>query len=160
MRMRFAICLLALGAATPAHLIAQASDCNDPHASAQANAMAQQQWGNGRSPVYRDATDLVRELASRGIAVECIRRSKEEHLFDGQKGAAWFKTVHGAFEVWFLPDAGAAEAATAAVAARPAPISLPSGPNQFFIQHENLVFHVGMGNQELATSIKNAFQAR
>jgi len=33
-----------------------------------------------------------------------MRRSKEENLFVGQKGAAWVKTDHGIFEAWFLPS--------------------------------------------------------
>jgi hypothetical protein len=43
--------------------------------------MAQQGWENQSSPVYADASNLARDLARRGIKVECIRRSKEEHLF-------------------------------------------------------------------------------
>jgi hypothetical protein len=39
MRMRIAICFL-VGTMTPAYLLAQRSNCNDPHASMQANAMA------------------------------------------------------------------------------------------------------------------------
>jgi hypothetical protein len=55
------------------------------------------------SPVYVEAEQVARMLRSGGIEVQCIRRSKEERLFDGQLGAAWFKTNQGAFEVWFLP---------------------------------------------------------
>jgi hypothetical protein len=32
-----------------------------------------------------------------------MRRSKEENLFEGQKGAAWVKTKQGILEAWFLP---------------------------------------------------------
>jgi hypothetical protein len=49
-----AICFLVLYAAIPARLFAQATDCNDPYASPQANAMAQQQWENQANPVYAD----------------------------------------------------------------------------------------------------------
>ena len=66
--------------------------------------MAQQEWERQKSPVYADAINLSRDLAARGIRVECIRRSKEEQFFEGQKGAAWFKTSQGDFEVWFLPS--------------------------------------------------------
>jgi hypothetical protein len=81
MKTRIAICFLVLCGAIPARLSAQATDCNDPNAGPQANAMAQQEWENQSSPVYADATNLARDLARRGIKVECIRRSKEEHLF-------------------------------------------------------------------------------
>jgi hypothetical protein len=56
------------------------------------------------SPVYVEADDVAQKLARAGIQVQCIRKSKEECLFDGQMGAAWFKTDQGAFEVWFLPE--------------------------------------------------------
>jgi hypothetical protein len=158
MTTRIAIFLLVLCLAASVRLVAQASDCNDPHASPEANAMAQREWESGNSPVYVDATKLSRNLAARGITVECIRRSKEEHLFGGQKGAAWFKTNQGIFEVWFMLDPEEAAAAVAKVTAKPAPISLPSGPDQFFIQYQNLVFHISMGDKTLAAGIQTAFQ--
>jgi len=65
--------------------------------------VAQQQWENQSSPAYADATELARTLNERGFLVQCMRRSVEERLFKGQKGAAWFKTDRGVFEVWFLP---------------------------------------------------------
>ena len=57
------------------------------------------------SPVYVEAENLAQKLRPAGIQVRCIRRSKEENLFDGQAGAAWFKTDQGTFEAWFLPEA-------------------------------------------------------
>ena len=36
--------------------------------------------------------------------MECIRRSKQEHFFPAQKGAAWFSTNRGTLEVWFLQE--------------------------------------------------------
>ena len=153
-----AICFLVLYAAIPARLFAQATDCNDPYASPEANAIAQQQWENQSSPVYADATRLARDADMRGIQFECIRRSKEERLFHGQKGAAWFKTNQGIFEVWFFPDTKAAAIAVAAVTSHSAPVSLPSGPSEYFIQYRNVVFHVSLGNRTLATSLQRAFQ--
>jgi hypothetical protein len=94
---------LLLYAAVTTRLYAQATDCNDPHASPQANASAQQQWENGSSPVYADASELARTLNERGFLVQCLRRSVGEGFFQGQKGAARFKTERGIFEVWFLP---------------------------------------------------------
>jgi hypothetical protein len=158
MKTKIAFCFLVLCVALPARLLAQATDCNDPYASPQANAVAQQQWENQSSPVYLDATNLARDLVTRGIKVECIRRSKEEHLFKGQKGAAWFKTNQGVFEVWFLPDTKAATVVVAEVNARPAPVSLPAGPSEFFIQHQNVVFHVSLGDRSLAATLQRAFQ--
>lgn len=157
MKTKIVFCLLVL-CALSARLLAQATDCNDPNGSPQANAVAQQQWENQSSPVYVEATNLARELVTRGIHVECIRRSKEEHLFAGQKGAAWFKTNQGAFEVWFLPNTKAAMAIVAEMTAQPAPVSLPAGPGEFFIQHQNVVFHVSLGDRTLAATLQRMFQ--
>jgi hypothetical protein len=93
-----------------------------------------------------------------GIKVECIRRSKEENLFEDQKGAAWFRTNQGIFEVWFMPDAEAAAVVVAKVTSRSPPVYLPSGPSEFFIQYQNVVFHVSLGNRTLAASLQRAFQ--
>ena len=90
----------------PAGLIAQATDCNDPNVTPQINAAAQRQWESRKSPVYQDATDLAKTLNERGIHVQCIRRSVGERVFAGEKGAAWFRTDQGVFDVWFLPQAG------------------------------------------------------
>ena len=158
MTTRSAIWFLVLCAAAPVLVPAQASNCSAPHTTPQANALEQQQWENGSSPVYADATELARTLNERGFVVECIRRSVEERLFKGQKGAAWFKTNQGVFEVWFLPEPAAAAAVVAKVTARPPSINLPSGPSEFFIQHQNVVFHVGMGQKALAASIQTALQ--
>lgn len=160
MKRQSAFCFLLLCAALPARLPAQATDCNDPHASPQANAVARQQWENQSSPVFIDATNLARDLATRGIKVECIRRSKEEHIFQGQKGGAWFKTNQGVLEAWFFPDTKAATVAVEKVTARPAPVSLPSGPSEFFILHQNVVFHVSPGDRTLAASLQRAFELK
>ena len=91
-----AFCLAILCMALPALLPAQSSDpCK--------NVAAQREWDKGDSPVYNDAMELAHILNDRGIVVECVRRSKGENRFDGQKGGAWYKTDHGIFEVWFLP---------------------------------------------------------
>ena len=64
---------------------------------------ARRSWVDQSSPVYTEATEFARMLSARGIVVKCIRRSKEERLFKGEKGAAWFKTDKGVFEIWFVP---------------------------------------------------------
>ena len=64
---------------------------------------SQKTWDEGSSPVYADAGELGGSLSKRGFVVQCIRRSVEERLFSSEKGAAWFKTNKGVFEVWFLP---------------------------------------------------------
>ena len=165
-----AICFLVLYAVTTAQLWAQATDCNDPQASPQANAIAQQQWESESSPVYADARELARILDERhGFQVQCIRRSVEERFFKGQKGAALVKTNRGVFEVWFLstPETFAGlkvderrENGRYLYSFRGTPQisrTINSSKQSYFIGYRNLLFHV-WGDDQLATSIKNAFQ--
>jgi hypothetical protein len=56
------------------------------------------------SPVYGDAAVLSAKLSKDGILVKCISRSPMEGTFDGQSGAAVYRTVHGTFQVVFLPQ--------------------------------------------------------
>jgi hypothetical protein len=95
--MKAAMFFLALCGVLQTQRSAQATDCNDPSVSPEANAVAQQQWENRTSPVFEDATELARTLNPRGFQVQCMRRSVEERLFKGQKGAAWVKSGGFAF---------------------------------------------------------------
>ena len=130
--MRILLILFLALCAVSAH--AQATDCNSPSASPEANTKAQQIWESGTSPVYADATTLAQDLTAHGIHVQCIRRSVEENLFPNEKGAAWIKTDQGILEVWFLPTPQAAAAAAAH--------NRTMGSTQFFVQHQNIVFHI------------------
>ena len=56
------------------------------------------------TPVYRDAVVLSETLIKTGILVKCISRSPMEGTFEGQGGAAVYRTVHGRFQVLFLPQ--------------------------------------------------------
>lgn len=40
-------------------------------------------WEDPTNPVYAEAMELARTLTERGIVVECVRRSKQENLFEG-----------------------------------------------------------------------------
>ena len=89
--------VVAVSGLWPALVTAQQSDeCKDKRGQAA--------WVN--SPVYNDANELAQQLTENGFLVECIRRSKQEHFFPAQKGAAWFSTNRGPFEVWFLQEDG------------------------------------------------------
>ncbi len=169
LKARIAISFLVLCFAAPILLSAQATDCNDPHASPDANAWAQREWESKSSPVYADATKLARDLTNRGITVVCIRRSKEEHRFEGQKGAAWFKSNQGIFEVWFLPSSetfadleviSQQKNGRYIYSFRGTPrISSTTDSSKpiYFIKYRNALFNV-WGNQQLAASIQTAFQ--
>jgi len=54
-------------------------------------------------PAYVDAAGLARTLEVHGFIVRCVLQSKMTHFFDGQTGAALFRTDYGDFDVLFLP---------------------------------------------------------
>jgi hypothetical protein len=54
-------------------------------------------------PAYEDAMDLASALGSHGIIVKCVLPSKWTAIFEGQLGAALFRTDYGDFEALFLP---------------------------------------------------------
>jgi hypothetical protein len=60
-------------------------------------------------PSYHDALSLSKTLSRQGIGVRCILRSTMDSTFDGQEGAAVYRTDHGSFEVCFLPENGTFE---------------------------------------------------
>jgi hypothetical protein len=49
--------------------------------------------------------DIGRNLMDHGFIVKCVLPSKMDGLFDGQKGAALYRTDGGEFDVLFLPKA-------------------------------------------------------
>jgi len=51
---------------------------------------------------YADATELTRVLQAHGVVVECVLNSKSWSRFEGQKGAAFFRTDQGDFDALFL----------------------------------------------------------
>jgi hypothetical protein len=52
---------------------------------------------------YADATELTRVLQAHGVVVECVLNSKSWSRFEGQEGAAFFRTDQGDFDALFLP---------------------------------------------------------
>lgn len=55
------------------------------------------------APAYPDAISLSEQLGKHGISVRCLLRSKMEDTFQGQEGAALYRTDQGDFEALFLP---------------------------------------------------------
>ena len=55
-------------------------------------------------PVYRAAMDFAVVLADAGFTVQCVAPSKMAAMFDGQVGAALYRTTRGSFEALFLPN--------------------------------------------------------
>lgn len=57
------------------------------------------------NPAYPDAIVLSESLSKNGIAVKCMLGSTMDGTFEGQEGAAVYRTDHGDFEVVFLTRA-------------------------------------------------------
>ena len=51
---------------------------------------------------YAESVELTRELEHRGYIVRCVLKSKMEGFFEGQLGAALYRTNRGDFEALFL----------------------------------------------------------
>lgn len=54
-------------------------------------------------PAFTDAMELAQTLRNHGFTVKCVLQSKSIGLFEGQKGAALYRTNRGDFEGSFLP---------------------------------------------------------
>lgn len=136
------------------------------------DARNQADWDSETSPVYADAKALAEELKSHGVAVECIRRSTEENIFEGQKGAAWFQSKQGIFEVLFLPnkkdfstlsitETQSDDLITYSFSGNPKFMGKfkQSVKHLHFIKHKNLLFEV-LENEPLTAQLKSEFQAQ
>jgi hypothetical protein len=120
------------------------------------------------NPVYADAMTLARTLQFHGFIVKCIGQSKMIHLFEGQKGAAVFRTNHGDFEALFLPNTETFDSVELiesrendrflySFRGRPSPASphpIDSAYPMFFEKHENQLFITSKG--QLAAAIAKA----
>jgi hypothetical protein len=136
------------------------------------DARSQADWNSGASPVYADANALAEELKSHGVEVECIRRSKEENIFEGQKGAAWFQSKQGIFEVLFLLNEKDFSTLSITETQNDGLITYafrgnPKFMGKFkhsvkhlhFIKHKNLLFEV-LENEPLTAHLKSEFEAQ
>ena len=57
--------------------------------------------------IYRDAMALSKVLSMNGVLVNCVMNSTMEGMFEGESGAATYRSGHGNFEVVFLYQPGA-----------------------------------------------------
>jgi hypothetical protein len=149
--------------AAVANALAQSTDpCN--------NDDLRRAWES--DPIYTEAMELARILENRGFVVECVRSSKQAELFEGEKGAAWYKTKQGVFEVLFLPVSQNFEDLQIVAESKPggrhtyifrgAPrisTTMDSAKPMVFIKHKNLLFEV-WGNEELAKQLTHALERR
>ena len=133
------------------------------------NKRGQSAWVS--SPVYNDANELSLKLTQSGFLVECIRRSKQEHLLPAQKGAAWFSTNRGTFEVWFPQEDGTFASLEVIEQSQPngrytytfrgtpqTSSAIDSPVRLYFIKRGRIVIEVS-GDGQLARSLEAALQA-
>jgi hypothetical protein len=131
------------------------------------DARSQQAWD--KDPVHADAVELEHLLSQHGFVIDCIRSSKEQRRFSGERGAAWFKTDRGTFDVLFLPKGQNFD--TLQVIEQPKQsgrylYSFQGAPHiqgvedssrrMWFIKHKNMLFSV-WGDEQLALALQRAF---
>jgi hypothetical protein len=139
-------------------LLAQSSECTGREAQVQLSST---------DPVYVDAMELARYLLDHGFIVKCVLASKEQNQFDGQKGAALYRTDRGSFVVLFLPKAETFDAVEVVEQRRGArylysfrgtprsPTHIDSSKPIYYIKFGNVLFDV-WGDAELTAIIQAA----
>jgi hypothetical protein len=55
-------------------------------------------------PAYPDAVDFAQALSDNGFIVQCMAPSHSVGMFEGQVGAALYRTNRGDFDALFLPN--------------------------------------------------------
>lgn len=116
---------------------------------------------------YRDAMALSEVLRKKGIVVNCMLGSTMDGTFEGQSGAALYRSNHGSFEVVFLPQTatfdrlkifeqrqGGAYSYRFKGPPQPWPANLiESAYRIYFIRNQNLLFVVE-NDTELAATLQ------
>jgi hypothetical protein len=159
LRVTFPVILLVLlTASMKSSLLAQSPDCTGEAAQAQLPSI---------DPVYVDAMDLARNLIDQGFIVKCVLGSKMQNLFEGQKGAAFYRTDQGSFDVVFLPKAETFDAVQVVEQRQDnlyvysfrgiphSPGRMEGGKKTYFIKSANLLFLL-WSDAGLAESIQAA----
>ena len=152
-----AICLAIPWIALSPSLLAQSSECTGKEAQAQLPSF---------DPAYVDAMELARYLIDHGFIVKCVGKPIEIE-FEGQKGAALYRTNRGSFVAVFLPKGqnfDALEVVEQRQGARylysfrgtpRSPAHIDSSKPIYYVKFGNVLFDV-WGNADLAASIKAA----
>ena len=160
MRLRVAlpvILLLLLTTSMQSSLLAQSSECTGREAQVQLPST---------DPVFVDAMELARYLIDHGFIVKCVLKPIENE-FEGQKGAALYRTNRGSFVAVFLPKGqnfNALEVVEQRQGARylysfrgtpRSPAHIDSSKPIYYVKFGNVLFDV-WGDAELAASIQAA----
>ena len=148
--------LLLLVIASMQPSFAQSSDCTGKAVLAQLSSV---------DPVYVDAMELTRYLIDHGFIVNCVQGSKMQNLFDGQKGAALYRTDRGGFEAVFLSKTETFDALEVVEQRKGArylysfrgtprsPAHIDSSKRTYYIKFGNVLFDV-WGDAELAATFQ------
>jgi hypothetical protein len=139
---------------------ASQSPCDNPHSTPLPST----------NPAYADAMELARILRGRGFVVKCVLLSKEEHMFEGQEGAANYQTDVGVFEALFLPKPEnfdglviieQKQSRSYLYSFRGTPRSLPEHwegvTPTYFVKHGGLLLHTL--DEEAAVRLEDAFES-
>jgi hypothetical protein len=143
-------------------------------AGSQATQCADTNWPELQpsAPAYLDALELARTLRDKGFMVMCIAPSKWTGVFEGQRGAALYRTNQGSFDVLFLPKPQNFDRLEIverhengeylySFAGRPTPwpAKVIAGPRPtFFIRHTNRL--IVAFDTEVADHLRTAFAPR
>jgi hypothetical protein len=120
-----------------------------------------------KAEAYSDAMALRESLSKHGIAVQCVLLSKMDGTFEGQMGAALYRTDRGDFEVLFLPPPNTfqllkvverqdGERYTYSFNGPPKPWPanrIDSAQRIYFIKHKNMLFV--LSDKQLAATLEN-----
>jgi len=117
-------------------------------------------------PVYGEAAELEDRLDDVGLTVRCTLASKMQHIFERQKGAAFYRTDEGSFEVLFLPKTKIFARLNVierrenngyyVYSFRGSPrssVHMDGSAPSYFIKRGNTLFYV-WGDQQLATTLQ------
>ena len=120
-------------------------------------------------PAYAEAMKLSKTLNRHGIQVRCVLLSKEAQLFEGQLGAAFFRTDTGDFDALFLPSSQSWDKLKVLeqrepggynryrFQGSPAYSGTWEGKSVYFVKHRNQFLH--SLDQELVSKLREALQA-
>lgn len=159
-RFWFSVSFALLFLVRPTGVLGQATPCNPEELKALLPSNAQ---------VYPDAIALSGILEKNRISVRCILLSKMDGTFDGQEGAALYRTGQGDFEALFLPAAenfdslkvierqdGSRYSYSFVGPPRPWPANrIDSAFRMYFVKHQNVLFV--LTDKTLAATLEKLF---
>jgi hypothetical protein len=100
-------------------------------------------------PIYSEAMDLAEVLRDHGLTIKCVLPSKMANAFEGQAGAALYRTNLGTFEALFLKKPATFASVKSAEAEKngfylysfegrpPARGGWTSSRREYFVKHRN-----------------------